>query len=129
MDSDLSDFGRGLASLHLRETDMALGLLWFLDRRGEQETSVKRLAELIYDLSLKGRVNVSRLGTRLAARKAVVRGKTAGTFRLRLAQKPALDERFGPLTTPLPPKVESHIIDGSLVAGTRGYLVAIVNEI
>jgi predicted deacetylase len=98
MQHDLKAFAAQVARLGLSETGHAIALLWYLEETGAAtETTAARLATLMHELSLRGRINVSRLARQLAANRDVIKGKSPGTFKLRLASKPRLAERYAKL--------------------------------
>jgi hypothetical protein len=123
MDSDLLAFGEGLAPLELTEVDSAIALLWFLDHeRRRAEASANDLAKLLHQLSLRSKVNVSRLAKNLQKHPDIVRGSKTDSFKLKLGSKPALTARYGPLSNHPTPKVESHVIPSEDFLATRRYL-------
>jgi len=129
MADDLAAFGEKLAELERTEVNLAVGLLWYFDHAGEAEVSASKLATTIHDLSIRNKVNASRLATKLKAHRDVVNGSKRGTFRLKLSQKPALTERYLPLLKRPKPKVDDHVIPSEDFEGTRPYLEKIVEQI
>jgi len=130
MDSDLAAFGEGLATLNLSETDIAVALLWFTEQRSEAtELSAARLAELIHDLALRGQINVYRLAGQLGYHSDVVGGKKKGTFKLKLASRAALTNRYSLFLKRPMPKIENHILEVDDFKGKRPYLEALVVQI
>lgn len=130
MDSELVSFGAALAPLELTETEIAVALMWFLDKHdGNSEVGASRIGGLVHDLSLRNQVNVSRLAKNLAKHSDVVRGKRTGTFKLKLGSKAGLDTRYSPLLKRPTPKVESHVIPSEDFIATRRYLETLVFQI
>lgn len=116
--------------MDLTESDSAVALLWFWDETGEkQEASAREIADLMHELSLRGQVNVSRLAGKLAAHRDLVKGKSKGSFKIKLARKEELAEVYEPLLTRKKAKVGAHIIDPEDFAGTRRYLQSLVTQI
>lgn len=130
MSNDLVAFGEGLADHDLSESELAVALLWFLEHTTEaSETTAARLAEIMHDLSLRGQVNTSRLAKRLGSHADVVRGKKAGTFKIKLSKKPALEQRYAALLKRPMPKVESHVLASDDFLATRRYLETLVFQV
>jgi hypothetical protein len=132
MSVELRAFARALASMpRLSETDTAIALIWYLESSGAgEEHSVRSLAELMHDLSLRGAVNVARLKKRLGERRdMVVRGKAEGHVKLKTAAKAKLAEQFGDFTKPEPITVTDHILAASDFSAARGYLQSLVRQI
>src|SRR3982074_3984279 len=98
MKSSLVSFAEGISKLGLTEVGYAIALLWYFDNeQSRPELLPASLAELMHDLSLRRRVNVTRLGRQLLANRDVIRGKEIGTVRLRVGRKPRLSARYGAL--------------------------------
>lgn len=130
MNNELRAFGKGIASLSLGETDTAIALLWFLGRDADEtEASASELASLMNSLSLRGKINVHRLATRLAANKDTVRGSGAKSFRIKLSSRPSLDQKYSEFSSSPKPTIDSHIIPAEDFIATRRYLEAIVLQI
>jgi hypothetical protein len=130
MNSELVIFSQGLASLELRETDLAVAILWFLElRENKAEASASELAALLHELALSSKVNVTRLTNRLAKSSNVVRGQRKDTFKIKLAAKSLLDKQFTPLLKRQIPKVESHVLSSDTFLATRRYLETLVFQI
>jgi hypothetical protein len=132
MKSSLASFAERISKLGLTEVGYAVALLWYFDREETRpELRPAFLAELMHDLSLRRRVNVTRLGRQLLANRDVIRGKEMGTVRLRLASKPRLSYRYNEFVGTLvsPPKIVSHIIPAGLFENTRPHLEALVIQI
>src|SRR5450759_1663010 len=121
MKTTLYYFTEGISKLGLTEVGYAIALLWYFDRQeGIPELRPAYLAELMHDLSLRRRVNVTRLGRQLLANRDVIRGKEMGTVRLRVASKPRLSTRYGEITgTVVTPRIDSHVIPTGLFESTR----------
>ena len=93
--TSLASFAEGISKLGLTEVGYAVALLWYFDQEeGRPELRPAYLAELMHDLSLRRRVNVTRLGRQLLANRDVIRGKEMGTVRLRLASRSRLSSRY-----------------------------------
>lgn len=130
MHPSLAAFGEGISALNLSETDLAIALLWFLDHETDgAEVSAATLAKIIHDLSLRGRVNGSRLVTKLASRPETVRGSAKDTFKLKLTHKGPLTEKYQALLKHSRPKVQSHILSSDDFLATRRYLETLVFQI
>jgi hypothetical protein len=130
MNNELAIFGEGLAGLALSETELAVALLWFLEHDAEApEVAAPQLATIIHDLSLRGKVNTSRLATNLASDPDVVRGKKSGTFKIKLSRKRDLEERYAALLKRPMPKVDSHVLASDDFLATRRYLETLVLQI
>jgi hypothetical protein len=131
MKSSLASFAEGISKLGLTEVGYAIALLWYFDsEEARPELRPAFLAEAMHDLSLRRRVNVTRLGRQLLENRDVIRGREMGTVRLRLASKPRLASRYGQLAGKLDtPQVASHIIPTGLFENTRPYLETLVVQI
>jgi hypothetical protein len=131
MKSKLSTFAEGLARLGLSEKGCAIALLWFrTEVEGQPEQHPAVLARLMHDLSLRGVVNSSRLGTQLLSDRNVMRGRLPSTVKLRLAAIPQLSSKYSPLAGSVPtPKIDHHLLPEDIVEGTRQYLQALVQQI
>jgi len=131
MKTSLASFAEGISKLGLTEVGYAVALLWYFDQeQGRPELRPAYLAELMHDLSLRRRVNITRLGRQLLANRDVIRGKEMGTVRLRLASKPRLSYRYSEITGSADPgKIHSHVIPTALFENTRPYLEALVIQI
>ncbi len=131
MKSSLVCFADGISRLGLTEVGYAIALLWYFDQEeGRPELRPAFLAELMHDLSLRRRVNVTRLGRLLLTNRDVMRGKEMGTVRLRVASKSRLSSRYNEITeTAAAPKIDQHIIPAGLFENTRPYLESLVVQI
>jgi hypothetical protein len=131
MKSNLVSFAEGIAKLGLTEVGYAVALLWYFDHeQARPELRPAYLAELMHDLSLRRRVNVTRLGRQLLANRDVIRGKEMGTVRLRVASKPRLSTRYGEITgTVVTPRIDSHVIPTALFESTRPHLETLVMQV
>src|ERR1700682_2777640 len=112
MKTSLASFAEGISKLGLTEVGYAVALLWYFDQeQARPELRPAYIAELMHDLSLRRRVNVTRLGRELLENRDASRGKESGTARLRLASKPRLSARYSEITgTAVTPKIDSHVI-------------------
>src|SRR5258708_29459991 len=89
MKTSLASFAEGISKLGLTEVGYAVALLWYFDQeQGRPELRPAYLAELMHDLSLRRRVNITRLGRQLLANRDVVRGQEHRTVRAPLSSKP-----------------------------------------
>jgi hypothetical protein len=131
MKTTLYYFTEGISKLGLTEVGYAIALLWYFDRQeGIPELRPAFLAELMHDLSLRRRVNVTRLGRELLANRSVIRGRKMGTVRLRLASKLRLASRYNAISgTVVIPEVDAHIIPTGLFENTRPYLETLAVQI
>ncbi len=131
MQNDLPSFAEGIAKLGLTEVGCAIALLWYFDQKeAKSELRPAYLAELMQDLSLRRRINVTRLGRQLLANRDVMRGKEMGTVRLRVASKPRLSSRYNEIAgTVAPPTADTHIIPAGLFENTRPHLESLVTQI
>jgi len=93
MDSDLLVLGEGLAPLELTEVDSAI----VEHQHQRSEASANDLAKLLHQLSLRSKVNVSRLAKNCKSTRTS-RGSKADSFKLKLGSKPALTARYGKLS-------------------------------
>ncbi|HMH73652.1 MAG TPA: hypothetical protein VK554_15305, partial [Bradyrhizobium sp.] len=122
--TSLASFAEGISKLGLTEVGYAVALLWYCDQEeGRPELRPAYLAELMHDLSLRRRVNITRLGRQLLANRDVIRGKEMGTVRLRVASKPRLSYRYSEITGSTDTaRIHSHVIPTGLFENTRPYL-------
>jgi hypothetical protein len=131
MKSNLASFAEGISRLGLTEVGYAIALLWYFDHeQARPELRPAFLAQLMHDLSLRRRVNVTRLGRQLLANRDVIRGKEMGTVKLRVASKPRLSYRYNEiLGIAVVPKIDSPVIPTGLFENTRPYLETLVIQI
>jgi hypothetical protein len=129
--SSLASFAEGISKLGLTEVGYAVALLWYFDsEEARPELRPAFLAELMHDLSLRRRVNVTRLGRQLLENRDVIRGREMGTVRLRLASKPRLASRYSELTgTVVAPSAAAHLLPTGLFEKTRPHLETLVIQI
>ncbi len=81
MKTSLASFAEGISKLGLTEVGYAVALLWYCDQEeGRPELRPAYLAELMHDLSLRRRVNITRLGRQLLANRDEP-GSTRTSFR------------------------------------------------
>lgn len=127
---EIKDFSLGISQLDYSEADMAVALLWYLQHvEGEAEASSATLAKMLHDLSLRGRVNVSRLARYLRDHPHTMRGSAPDRFKIKLSSMPkvsTIHEAF--LKTPKP-KVAEHVVDRAEFASARKYLLAMIDQI
>jgi hypothetical protein len=128
---NLPSFAEGIAKLGLTEVGYAIALLWYFDQKeGRSELRPAYLAEMMQDLSLRRRVNVTRLGRQLLANREVMRGKEMGTVRLRVASKPRLSSRYNEIAgTVVTAAADAQIIPEGLFENTRPHLESLVAQI
>jgi len=131
MKGNLFYFAQGISKLGLTEVGCAIALLWYFDRQeGIPELRPALLAELMQDLSLRRRVNITRLGRDLLANRSVIRGRKMGTVRLRVTSRLRLSSHYGEISgTVVTPGADAHIIPAELFENTRPYLEAMVVQI
>jgi len=131
MKSGLAHFAENISKLGLTEVDCAIALLWYLDlNEGRSELRPAFLAELMHDLSLRQRVNATRLGRQLLANRDVMRGKEMGTVRLRHASKPRISSRYnGMIKAASPPETDCQIIPTGLFENSCPHLEALAVQI
>jgi hypothetical protein len=129
--NSLPSFAEGISKLGLTEVGQAIALLWYFDQKeGRSELRPAHLAELMHDLSLRRRINVTRLGRQLLANRDVMRGKEMGTVRLRVAGKSRLASRYNEIAgTIVASKADVEIIPAGLFENTRPYLESLVTQI
>lgn len=131
MKTKLPAFAEGISRLGLSEEGYAVALLWYLTEfDGQPEQRPSALAKLMHDLSLRGVVNVSRLSTRLALNRSVMKGAAPGTVKLRLAAFASLRDRYTEFVSSAPkPKIDDHVLPPELLEGSRKYLQELVRQI
>ncbi|MCA6118137.1 hypothetical protein J6524_25140 [Bradyrhizobium sp. WSM 1738] len=131
MQTELRQFAQKIAKNGLTEVGCAVALMWFLERgRTTTEVTPAYLAELMHDLALKGRVNLTRFREQLLRNSDVIKGKTSGSVRLRLASKSRLDDKYLPLCRNSEPvQTDDHLIRADLFATGPAYLARLVAEI
>jgi hypothetical protein len=129
--NNLPSFAEGISKLGLTEVGQAIALLWYFDQmEGRSELRPAYLAELMHDLSLRRRVNVTRLGRHLLANRDVMRGREMGTVRLRIAGKSRLSSRYNEIAGMVAaPTTDAQIIPAGLFENTRPYLESLVTQI
>lgn len=96
--SDLDTYVEQLAGLELSQPDLAVALLWYRDQKDKgTSVSAKDLADLLHSVSLTSKVNASRLADQLARHPDVVRGTFTETFKLKVASRSKLDDKYSGL--------------------------------
>jgi hypothetical protein len=124
--NNLETFAAELATLRLRQVDVAVSILWFKDQEslGAEETAAD-LAQMMNAMALSSSVNVTRLAQQLRRNPDTVSGSTKTTFKIRLSSKRALTEKLEPLLANKPVKVHHHFLPESQTKGTRKYLISL----
>src|SRR5258708_8467089 len=120
MKTSLASFAEGISKLGLTEVGYAIALLWYFDQEeGRPELRPAYLAELMHDLSLRRRVNVTRLGRQLLSNRDVVRGREVGPFTLRVVGKARPPSRYNRIAgSAAAPATHPPIIPSGLVENT-----------
>jgi hypothetical protein len=131
MKSGLAHFAEDISKLGLTEVGCAIALLWYFDlREGRSELRPAFLAELMHDLALRQRINLTRLGRQLLAHHDVMRGKEMGTVRLRQASKPRISSRYDGIIRGVDqPKTDWQIIPTGLFENSWPHLEALAVQI
>ena len=131
MKSGLAHFAEDISKLGLTEVGCAIALLWYFDlKEGRSELRPAFLAEQMHDLSLRQRVNITRLGRQLLANRDVMRGKEMGTVRLRHASKPRVSSRYSGIARAAnPPETDGQIIPAGLFENSCPHLEALAIQI
>lgn len=130
MSDGLSAFAERLAAKELSETELAIALLWFLEETGSAtEVTAMGLANMMNELSLRGRVNISRLAKQLAIHRDVISARGKSGFKLRLGSKARLAERYGPIPVSRAPKIDPRVLAPEDFEHTRPYMKALVEQI
>lgn len=120
---DERQFAHALAQRGLKQSDMAVALLWFRNRSvAGVEATAAELGAILHGHALAARINTSRLKEQLAKHKATVRGASSGTFKIRLASLSELDQSFEPLLGGRAPKVEHALLPIGQTQGSRRYI-------
>ncbi len=128
--SDLDSFVQQLSTQNLQQPDLAVGLIWFSDHtQAGASVSVSDLAKLLHAKGLTGTVNGSRLATKLSKHSHLVRGQTAGTYKLRAASRATLDEVYSPLLGRRRVKPSDSVIPRDYFTDRRRSWQALVAEI
>jgi len=127
---DFEHFVAALSEHNLAEMEMAIAILWYEEHRScGTELSAREVATKLQDSGLTGRINVTRLGQKLAKSRDTLRGSHKGTFRIALKQKPALDDRFLPLLKRRNVKVTDSLLPESQTRDTRPYIQKLSHQI
>jgi hypothetical protein len=85
---------------------------------------------LLHELSLRGKVNSSRLEANLAKSRKLIRGKSPRTFKIRSSARADLEAELGQLAKPKrPPVSQDNVLVADLFKGTRKYLEELALEI
>lgn len=123
------EFAEALAQLDLLHVDRAVALLWYY--RHSQEYEERSSSDLANDLQEEGfpRPHVTRLRQGLQRSRYAVAGMRAGSFRINLRYLTELDDTYGDLIGLAPVDVVDTVLPFEWVAGTRGYLEAMVRQI
>ena len=126
----LDSFVKAIASLGLKQVDLAIAFMWYFDRTGdESEFSPGSIAEIIHEQGF-AKPNVSRLRTQLAAHRQTIKGKITNTFKISIAARNALNgeyEKF--VTAPQKHEIRFSIIPKECLSNTRGYLEKLAEQI
>src|SRR4051794_16802805 len=131
MQAELARFAQKLAKNGPTEVGCAVALLWFLEReQNASEVTPAYLAELMHDLALKGRVNMTRFKEQLLKHSDIIRGKANGTVKLRLVSKSRLDEKYAPLCGNAEPvQTDDHVLAANVFDSKPNYLSRLVAQI
>ncbi|QDP23946.1 hypothetical protein [Bradyrhizobium cosmicum] len=130
MQANLQQFAQKISRLGLSEVGCAVALLWFIEREGVTDVTPARLADLMHDLALKGKINLSRFTRQLLENADVIRGKVRGTVKLRLVSKSRLDGKYLPFCgSATPTLTDDHILASDLFSAGPTYLARIVAQI
>src|SRR5258706_6134118 len=119
--SDVPAFAAALSKLGLKETDLAVALLWYEDH--VEPGCVRAAAELAAMLeghTLTNRVNRTRLGDKLRRHPDTVSAHSG--FRVRLGSKDNLNEQYLPLLGTRVVVVKHTYLPEDQTKGTRRYL-------
>ena len=83
-DVDLHRFATQLVQLKLKETDLAVALIWYQQRLNpEFDTTAGELARLMGQLGLvKSAINTGRLSSNLHQHPATAKGRSIGRYRI-----------------------------------------------
>ena len=120
---DEQEFAHLLSTLGLSQADLAVALLWFRNHNtAGTDATASELGTALHEYSLCGPINLSRLKTQLASHPATVKGARSNSFKLKLSQLPALNERYQTLTGTKPPKVAHMLLPEAQTKGSRKYL-------
>jgi hypothetical protein len=124
-----ADFSKRLANLKGNHADRAVALLWYY--RVTQEYEERSASDLSYDLQEDGfpKPNVTRLDSELKKSRFTVRGRRKGTFQIDIRRLDELDAKIKPLLDLKEIVVDDTILPSDWVAGTRGYLERMVQQI
>lgn len=121
-------FLHALAETKLSNLETSVALLWW---HGREDVNASRTAtELVAEITAAGypQQNSSRLRAALDADKRTARG-LAGGFRIKIASRGALDERYGAVAGVRSVRKSDSVLPSELFVGTRGYLQKVVAQI
>ncbi len=121
--ADSSTFAAAISKLGLKETDLAVAMLWYEDHAAPgTEKTASDLAMALNLHALGSGVNKTRLNDRLRRNPDTVAGSSRG-FKIRLSSRPSLAERYIPLLGARVVVVSHAYLPESQTKGTRPYLV------
>jgi len=129
-DTKLRALAARLVSEEAKELEIGVSLLWFLTHADPSLVlSAKEIGDQMQDLGIRSGVNISRLKSNLAKHADVVRGRGAGTFRIKAGKSAPYESKYGDLRSPQLISVPDHFLPNSVSLGGRKHLESIRREI
>lgn len=110
--------------------EIGVSLLWFLTHTDPTlEISAKEIANHIHELGIRSAINATRLKNNLARHPDVVRGKGAGTFRIRAGRSGIYDGKYGDLKSAQQIPLPDNFLPNTIGLGGRKHLENLRREI
>ena len=129
-DRTLRALAERLVSEEAKELEIGVSLLWFLTHADQSVVvSAKEICDHMQDLGIRSGVNSSRLKSNLAKHPDVVKGRSAGTFRIKTGKTGPYESKYGDLRSPELIPVADNFLPASISLGGRKNLEAIRREI
>ncbi|QYC10348.1 hypothetical protein [Brevundimonas nasdae] len=119
-----------LVSEEAKELEIGVSLLWYLTHSdADFFISAKEISDHMQDLGIRSGVNSSRLKSNLAKHPDVVRGRAAGTFRIKTGRSVPYETKYGDLRSPERIPVPDNFLPSSISLGGRKHLDSLRREI
>ncbi|CAN5141399.1 hypothetical protein BH10PSE1_BH10PSE1_28730 [soil metagenome] len=129
-DVKLRALAERLVSEEAKELEIGVSLLWFLTHADPAlVVSAKEIGDHMQDLGIRSGVNSSRLKSNLAKHPDVVKGRSAGTFRIKTGKSAPYEAKYADLRSPELIPVPDNFLPVSISLGGRKHFEALRREI
>jgi hypothetical protein len=129
-DLKLRALAERLVSEEAKELEIGVSLLWFLTHADPLVVvSAKEICDHMQDLGIRSGVNSSRLKSNLSKHPDVVKGRIAGTFRIKTGKSAPYDSKYADLRSPELTPIPDNFLPASISLGGRKHLESLRREI